>query len=70
MRSMQDFLNSLSKLFNMVTDWLLITIGIVLIVKSAVAIDVPLARYVVMGFGGLLVIVGLWYRHHRKKQCR
>ena len=61
-------LQRLNVLFNRVTDWLLIFIGVALIVKAIFAVDVPLARYVIMGFGALLVMFGLWYRHRRKRQ--
>lgn len=70
MSTIKEILNKLSNVFNMVTDWLLIVIGIVLVVKSALAIDVQLAKYAVMGCGILLTAFGLWYRHRRKKRYR
>ena len=51
MGAFKDILQKLNNVFNKVTDWLLIVIGGVLVAKSAVAIDVPLAKYVVMGLG-------------------
>ena len=70
MSGLQEMLHKLNYLFNKVTDWLLIIIGIVLIVKSALSIDLLPARYGVMGFGAVLVVAGFWYRHRRKKRYR
>jgi energy-converting hydrogenase Eha subunit C len=70
MNALQETLHRLNILFNKVTDWLLIVIGVALIVKASLAIDVALARYVIIGVGVLLVCLGLWYRHRRKQRCR
>lgn len=70
MSTMKEFFQKLNEIFNKVTDWLLIVIGFALIVKSAVAIDVHIAKYVVMGAGALLIALGLWYRHRRKRRNR
>ena len=70
MSALQEFFQQLSNIFNVVTDWLLIVIGVALIVKSALAIDVPLAKYTVMGAGVLLAVLGLWYRYRRKRRHR
>ena len=70
MNALQETLHRLNILFNKVTDWLLIVIGAALIVKASLAIDVALARYVIIGVGALLVCLGLWYRHRRKKRHR
>ena len=70
MNALQETLHRLNILFNKVTDWLLIVIGVALIVKASLAIDVALARYVIIGLGVLLVCLGLWYRHRRKQRHR
>ena len=70
MNALQEMLHRLNILFNKVTDWLLIVIGVALIVKASLAIDVALARYVIIGVGVLLVCLGLWYRHRRKQRHR
>lgn len=57
-------------LFSRVTDWLLIGIGLALIVKAALAVDVPTAKYVIMGVGGVFVGTGFYYRHRRKQWRR
>jgi LPXTG-motif cell wall-anchored protein len=49
---------------------MLIGIGVALIVKAILSVDVPSARYVIMGLGALLIGSGLWYRHRRKRRCR
>ena len=70
MNALQETLHRLNILFNKVTDWLLIVIGVALIVKASLAIDVAWARYVIIGVGILLVCLGLWYRHRRKQRYR
>jgi energy-converting hydrogenase Eha subunit C len=70
MNALQETLHRLNILFNKITDWLLIVIGVALIVKASLAIDVALARYVIIGVGVLLVCLGLWYRHRRKQRHR
>jgi LPXTG-motif cell wall-anchored protein len=70
MNAFQEMLQKLNVLFNKVTDWLLIVIGVALIVKALLAVDVPLARYVIMGFGALLAGFGLWFRYRRKRRHR
>ena len=70
MNALQETLHRLNILFNKVTDWLLIVIGVALIVKASLAIDVALARYVIIGVGVLLVCLGLWYRYRRKQRHR
>ncbi|HHO47018.1 MAG TPA: hypothetical protein ENN06_00935 [Desulfobacteraceae bacterium] len=55
---------------SVVTDWLLIAAGGVLIVKSLVSVDVAAARYPIMAAGLLIAGAGLWYRHRRKRRGR
>ena len=52
---------------SIVTDWLLIAAGILLLVMGALRIDVDLARYAVLAIGILLTGSGLWFRHRRRK---
>lgn len=70
MSGLQEMLQKINYLFNKMTDWLLIILGIVLIVKSALAVDLLPAKYGIMGFGAILIAAGLWYRHRRKKRHR
>lgn len=70
MNGVQEKLRSLNTLFSKVTDWLLIVIGVVLIVKALLGIDVALARYVIIGVGALFVFFGFLYRYRRKRQHR
>jgi sulfite exporter TauE/SafE len=70
MNGLQEMAHRLNVLLGRITDWMLIGIGAALIVKALLSVDVPLARYVIMGLGVLLVGSGLWYRHRRKRRCR
>ncbi len=63
-------LHKLNTAFNWITDWLLIVIGAALVAKAVLAVDVPLARNIIVGTGGLLIGTGLWYRHRRKRRHR
>lgn len=57
-------------LLSVLTDWFLILVGGLLVFKALVAVDVPVARYVIIVIGVLLSGFGLWYRHRRKQRCR
>ena len=70
MSALHEMLNRVNKIFNWITDWLLIVIGFALIAKAFIAVDVPLAKYVIMGIGVLLAGFGMWYRHRRKRRHR
>ena len=70
MSALHEMLNRVNKIFNWITDWLLIVIGVALIAKAIIAVDVPLAKYVIMGIGVLLAGFGMWYRHRRKRRHR
>ena len=71
------FMTNFSELFaktgwliSALTDWLLILLGGLLIVKALIAVDVPLARYLILALGVLLMGFGLWYRHRRLRRHR
>lgn len=70
MNGLQDMAHRLKVLVDRITDWMLIGMGVALIVKALLAVDVPSARYVIMVLGALLAGSGLWYRHRRKRRCR
>ncbi len=70
MKRSQGMVYELRKLFDKVTDWVLILIGLALIGKALLAVDVALARYGIIGFGALLVVLGFCYRHRRKQRYR
>ena len=53
-----------------VTDWLLIVMGLLLIVIALKSIDVRVAKYVVVGGGVLLSGIGFWYRFRRLKRYK
>lgn len=68
---MGTFKNTGRKLSNavaVVTDWLLIVMGLLLIIIALKSIDVLLARYVVISGGVLLTGIGFWYRYRRLKR--
>ena len=66
----QNFIAKVNRLLGMLTDWLLILAGCLLIFKALVAVDVPVARYVITGLGAVLIGFGLWYRHRRIQRSR
>ena len=59
-----------SRLLGMLTDWLLILAGGLLIFKAWVAVDVHIARYVITVLGAMFIGFGLWYRHRRVQRLR
>lgn len=65
---MRRILDWILYFFSVVTDWMLIVIGALLVGKSLLAVDVAAARYPIMGIGILIMGVGLWYRHRRKRR--
>ncbi len=62
-----QFLNTM---INILTDWVLIVIGLLLMVKAMLTIDVLEAKILVSAVGVLLFGFGLWYRHRRLKRHR
>ena len=67
---MKKILAGIGHVITVVTDWLLIIAGGLLVFKALVAIDVPAARYLVFGVGFLFMGAGLWYRYRRKRRHR
>jgi|GEM_PF-819934 hypothetical protein len=65
-KTVQKIINSLA----IVTDWLLIGMGALLVVIALKNIDVMVARYVVIGGGVLLSGIGFWYRYRRLKRAK
>lgn len=65
-----SLLDSFNTVFQIVTDWLLIILGLLLIVVAARAIDVEMVKYGVIAFGGLLSATGFWFRYRRVKGAR
>jgi len=52
-------------LFHVITDWLLIILGVLLIIVASRAIDVVVIRYGIIAVGALLSCSGLWFRFRR-----
>ncbi len=55
---------------SIVTDWLLIIIGLLLVLIAVRSIDVQVARYVVISGGVLLSGFGFWYRFRRLRKLK
>ena len=60
----QNINNGLS----IITDWLLIIMGILLVLIAMRSIDVRIAQYVVISGGVLLTGFGFWYRFRRLRK--
>lgn len=65
---MQVLGRQLTMVFHVVTDWLLIVLGVLMIAVALRAVDVPVARYVVVGCGVALCSVGFWFRRKRTRK--
>ncbi len=63
-------MQTVSRLFHIVTDWLLILLGIAMFVVAFRAIDVAAVQYGVMAFGLVLTITGLGCRFSRLRKQR
>lgn len=68
MGALNRVLQQVNLVFNVVTDWLLMVFGLLMIVVAFRAIDVPVARYVVVSCGFLLCGFGIWFRRNRIKK--
>jgi hypothetical protein len=67
---MKSFFARIGSICAVITDWLLIAAGGLLIFKALISVDVPMARYLIVTVGILFVGAGFWYRHRRKQRCR
>ena len=68
-------MNILNKIFRfclalleMLTDWFLIAIGLLICIKALIAVDLPVAKYVLAAIGIGLSGGGIWFRHKRLGQ--
>ena len=68
MHFMRELWQQSARFLNILTDWILILVGLALIVKAFLAVDVTLARYVIIAIGLLFMGAGFWYRYRRKKK--
>lgn len=68
MRLVREKFKKIGRVVAILTDWLLILTGAALIGKAVIAVDVPIARNVIIGLGLVLMGFGLWYRYHRKSK--
>lgn len=51
-----------------ITDWLLISSGLLLALIALVRIDVPLAKWFLLGCGLFFSGAGCWFRQQRRKK--
>ena len=65
---MKKILTRIGRFIDVMTDWLLILVGGLLIFKALVAVDVTLARYLIAALGVLFMGFGLWYRYRRLRR--
>ena len=68
MSQFKNIFSRVNRLLSVLTDWLLILVGCLLVFKAMIAVDVAVARYVIVGLGVLFIGFGLWYRHRRKRR--
>jgi hypothetical protein len=67
---LQELGRKISHGFAVVTDWLLILMGLLLLLIAVVRIDVQLARYFIVIIGVGLTGSGLWFRWRRLRRQR
>lgn len=67
---MPSLLQTVNDFFHIITDWLLIILGILLIVVATRAIDVNIVKYCVIAVGVGLAVAGFWFRYSRMKGRR
>ncbi len=67
---MPSLLQTVNDFFHIITDWLLIILGILLIVVATRAIDVNIVKYCVIAVGVGLTVAGFWFRYSRMKGRR
>lgn len=64
---MPSLLQTVNTFFHIITDWLLIILGVSLIVVASRAIDVNIVKYGVIAVGVGLAVAGFWFRYSRMK---
>lgn len=70
MKFFAGILQRICNIISLITDWILIAAGVILVVKSLYTIDVAGARYTVAGIGVLFFAAGLWFRSRRLRRLR
>jgi uncharacterized membrane protein YobD (UPF0266 family) len=65
---LMNLLRQFSRLVAIITDWLLIGSGLLLVFISLVRVDVVLARYFLLCCGLLFSGFGFWFRHQRLRK--
>ena len=68
MPSLQRIGRAISNAVAVATDWLLISLGLLMVLIAVVKIDVPTARYVVVCGGVALSGFGFWFRWQRLRR--
>ncbi|WP_028584094.1 hypothetical protein [Desulfogranum mediterraneum] len=69
-RGSTSLIRRLNNLFQVITDWLLILLGGLLLGVAYRAIDVVEVKYAVMVVGLVLAGAGFWFRYRRLKARR
>ncbi|PID72804.1 MAG: hypothetical protein CSB34_00390 [Desulfobulbus propionicus] len=64
---MSSLMKKVNDLFHIITDWLLIILGIALLIIASRAIDVVVMRYGVSMVGILLSCTGAWFQFQRAR---
>ncbi|WP_319548284.1 hypothetical protein [Desulfogranum marinum] len=65
---MASLIETVNNIFHIITDWLLIILGVLLIVVASRAIDVNIVKYGVIAVGVGLAVAGFWFRYSRMKK--
>ncbi len=68
MQSLQEIKRTISNGIAVATDWLLISMGVLLVLIAFAKIDLLLARYVVIAGGVVLSGFGFWFRWRRLRR--
>jgi len=55
-------------LLEMISDWFLIAMGMLICIKAFSAVDLPVVKYILASIGTGLSCAGFWYRHKRVGQ--
>jgi hypothetical protein len=68
MGSVQEIGRTISNWIAVATDWMLISMGLLMVLIAVIKIDVMLARYVVVFGGVVLSGFGFWFRWRRLRR--